>query len=95
MIIIIMIACCYVGALGPKAELILVCAAKLGIGAASPREPILELQTVYCLTVYWSGSEVGRLQARGFFAKRPGFEPRPRGYSYVCLAPSSPPPIRE
>ena len=31
MIIIIMIACCYVGALGPKAELILVCAAKLGI----------------------------------------------------------------
>ena len=28
---IIMIACCYVGALGPKAELILVCAAKLGI----------------------------------------------------------------
>ena len=31
MIIIIMIACCCVGALGPKAELILVCAAKLGI----------------------------------------------------------------
>ena len=31
MIIIIMIACCYAGALGPKAELILVCAAKLGI----------------------------------------------------------------
>ena len=31
MIIIIMIACCYVGALGPKAELIPVCAAKLGI----------------------------------------------------------------
>ena len=31
MIIIIMIACCYVGALGPEAELILVCAAKLGI----------------------------------------------------------------
>ena len=31
MIIIIMIACGYVGALGPKAELILVCAAKLGI----------------------------------------------------------------
>ena len=30
MIIIIMMACCYVGALGPKAELILVCAAKLG-----------------------------------------------------------------
>jgi len=29
MIIIIMIACCYAGALGPKAELILVCAAKL------------------------------------------------------------------
>ena len=29
MIIIIMVACCYVGALGPKAELILVCAAKL------------------------------------------------------------------
>ena len=31
MIIIIMITCCYVGALGPEAELILVCAAKLGI----------------------------------------------------------------
>ena len=31
MIIIIMIACCCVGALSPKAELILVCAAKLGI----------------------------------------------------------------
>ena len=31
MVTIIMIACCYVGALGPKAELILVCAAKLGI----------------------------------------------------------------
>ena len=31
MIIIIMIACCCVGALGPKPELILVCAAKLGI----------------------------------------------------------------
>ena len=31
MITIIMIACCYAGALGPKAELILVCAAKLGI----------------------------------------------------------------
>ena len=30
MIIIIMMACCYVGALGPKAELILMCAAKLG-----------------------------------------------------------------
>ena len=29
-----------------------------------------------------------------FFAKRPGFEPRPRDI-YVCLAPSSPPPIRE
>ena len=29
MIIIIMIACCYVGALGPKAELILVCAEEL------------------------------------------------------------------
>ena len=31
MIIIIMIACCYVGALGPEAELTLVCAAKLSI----------------------------------------------------------------
>ena len=31
MVTIIMIACCYVGALGPEAELILVCAAKLGI----------------------------------------------------------------
>ena len=29
MIIIIMIACCYVGALGPEAELILVCAEEL------------------------------------------------------------------
>ena len=29
MIIIIMIACCYVGALGPKAELVLVCAVRL------------------------------------------------------------------
>ena len=29
MVSIIMIACCYVGALGPKAELILVCAEEL------------------------------------------------------------------
>ena len=34
MVIIIMIACCYVGALGPKAELILVCAAKPDIHEA-------------------------------------------------------------
>ena len=31
MIIMIMVACYYVGALGPKAVLILVCAAMLGI----------------------------------------------------------------
>ena len=29
MVTIIMVACCYVGALGPEAVLILVCAAKL------------------------------------------------------------------
>ena len=31
MVTIIMVACCYVGALGPKAVLALVCAAKLSI----------------------------------------------------------------